>query len=720
MSSSSKRQETHSSSIDKSDDSNHTRHNSQLNEEEDLNNLSNSDTNSNSEQFGDEGLLQKIESMPSLDSEFLMSPNLDFPQFSKNEALQASDDIKNMSENSEKTKNSNNFPSIKADELHILDSPVNRPNKQNDDETESSGSFSPPDSNIQTDKDANKNSMKVKARKSKNKPKKFERATFMPQINTSKVFPLSKKSSFQRISKDAYAYDFENDDDDFDPSFELPMPMPVSPSSPESHSKRRKTLPLKRSSLMENEREAIEKANAIFNSKFECEQTLLKTCQICEEKIEKDGAFINGFYYHKKCLACSKCGKKLGQLQKCFMYQENLMCEDCVHVDLSQINVCKICGQKIFNQSEEVELPNKQKVHSSCTSCYMCGKQLPLDQMIIIDDDKHENVVENEPIKDDDENPQKKSKLKMKKKSKTKSKNKTKPKTKQNKKTCNERRTSNFSYDTIFVDKDGVKMSKFVCKKCHAHLMKEQVCCKCNRPILENIVVKNQRAFHRRCFRCEHPGCNQQLFGNSYVIHHNTFLCWQHGKIYSISCSYCKQLFKSYETDRIKWHSKLYHKSCFVCRVCGTTLDPQTCKSIHGRPHCDECFQLRLNEGDCDEKGQSLYVHYNQIHNNHRKNKNKKNIDDNEEEEEENVDQANSYSSTSNTSDIINDDFDLTENNMKKHTTHLHIAKAAEKRKNRFFVKYHVNINWPEYCEKNFEKAQPYHPETDKNVFKKF
>ena len=361
----------------------------------------------------------------------------------------------------------------------------------------------------------------------------------------------------------------------------------------------------------------------------------------------------------------------------------------------------------------KIDLENGQKVHTNCISCYICGKQLSIKNAQIIKEDDNDNngnkKSKSKRDKDDDTNNNKHS---------TNSKQKNKKK-----KDYKDRRTSNFSCDTLVTPEDGIKTTKFACKRCYSFIIKEQVCYTCGHPILENIVVKNQRVFHRQCFRCEHKGCQKQLYGNSYVVHHNQFLCWEHGKIYTSSCAYCKQLFKSYETDLIKWHSKMYHKVCFVCRICGCSLDPQSCKSIHGRPHCDKCFQIRVDEGDCDEKGRSLYIHYNQMH--HKKQRRKKKEDSystdpdsmknkNTTEEEEDAEEEEEISNNSFTN------VNLNENMKKKHDTHLHVAKQALFRKSRFQKKYNVDVYWPEYCEKVFEKAEPYKPEEDKNVFKKF
>jgi hypothetical protein len=48
-----------------------------------------------------------------------------------------------------------------------------------------------------------------------------------------------------------------------------------------------------------------------------------------------------------------------------------------------------------------------------------------------------------------------------------------------------------------------------------------------------------------------------------------------------------------------------FHTKCFVCRICGKKCQPDTAKLVHGRPHCDACFQRRVDERDITPEGRN-------------------------------------------------------------------------------------------------------------------
>lgn len=129
------------------------------------------------------------------------------------------------------------------------------------------------------------------------------------------------------------------------------------------------------------------------------------------------------------------------------------------------------------------------------------------------------------------------------------------------------------------------------CDKCFSAQPK---CYKCNNPISDDYHFHNHRYFHIDHFRCE--VCNELLKGCNYIVHHGKFLCPNHGQIYRTSCDFCKVSI-NVEEKQLLWHRKLYHLDCFVCRVCGCALTPQTTKSFHNRPHCCNCYKLR-NENE--------------------------------------------------------------------------------------------------------------------------
>ena len=153
------------------------------------------------------------------------------------------------------------------------------------------------------------------------------------------------------------------------------------------------------------------------------------------------------------------------------------------------------------------------------------------------------------------------------------------------------------------LDKDSfVEVDNAVlCKSCKQS--GKRMCRKCGKFILDDdIVFHNQQYFHKEHFCCEI--CNEVLKGMNFVVHHNKFYCKQHGSVYEESCATCKNRLIG-ASDRIKWHNKYYHPNCLICRVCGSCLTPDQAHCIHGRPHCIECFQQRVLDGDCDKEGKS-------------------------------------------------------------------------------------------------------------------
>ena len=134
---------------------------------------------------------------------------------------------------------------------------------------------------------------------------------------------------------------------------------------------------------------------------------------------------------------------------------------------------------------------------------------------------------------------------------------------------------------------------KILCKRC-ANVAKQRVCGKCNQPIVGEFKFCHKKYYHPEHFVC--LICNVILHGNNYKMHHNKLLCSKHSAYFQQHCAYCKRAL--YLTDEllIKWKGKLYHKVCFVCRVCGCELFPEQAKSFHCRPHCEACYRKRKSE----------------------------------------------------------------------------------------------------------------------------
>jgi hypothetical protein len=101
-----------------------------------------------------------------------------------------------------------------------------------------------------------------------------------------------------------------------------------------------------------------------------------------------------------------------------------------------------------------------------------------------------------------------------------------------------------------------------------------------------------RRWFCRKHFVC--TACGRGI--TVPVIHHGSCYCQKHGCIYTHACEYCKETIAGATIRQLKWNAKTYHPECFVCRVCGIKLEVTTAKRFHNRPHCQACFEFRIEE----------------------------------------------------------------------------------------------------------------------------
>lgn len=298
-----------------------------------------------------------------------------------------------------------------------------------------------------------------------------------------------------------------------------------------------------------------------FEGMNEIEISLLKTCAKCLEAIKEQGVFINGQFYHNRCCNCYYCGTHLNH-NSTYLFQDNLCCPNCIRVRPDAQNnpndesfKCKSCNFPILRKGDEIIIPETgEKYHKNCISCFECGRQISVNHSGY-DDEDEPNQVPN---------------------------------------------TTNLN------ELYKVLQGKILCNQCF-EIVSDRICRVCNQPIVGDFIDQHLNYYHPEHFRCTQ--CNKLLKGTNFIMHHNVPYCFEHGNIFITSCTYCKGSFKLNETDKIKWNGKFYHGCCFVCRVCGTQLDPTTCKRVHGRPHCAKCFQLRLEEGEVDEHGNTLTDH---------------------------------------------------------------------------------------------------------------
>jgi len=140
------------------------------------------------------------------------------------------------------------------------------------------------------------------------------------------------------------------------------------------------------------------------------------------------------------------------------------------------------------------------------------------------------------------------------------------------------------------------------CNDCSIYI-KNRNCDSCGNTIFGRCIKKCNKYFHTEHFVCDI--CRRILKGNNYLVHHNKFYCMKHGQFLVNCCHYCKSPI-SFNDQKVHWKQRVYHPNCFVCRICGIHLETKTCKSIHGRPHCLECFNIRVENGESSLNGKSI------------------------------------------------------------------------------------------------------------------
>jgi hypothetical protein len=143
------------------------------------------------------------------------------------------------------------------------------------------------------------------------------------------------------------------------------------------------------------------------------------------------------------------------------------------------------------------------------------------------------------------------------------------------------------------------------CPRC-AKAAESHVCAVCRRPIAGRVVRDRSREFCAECFKCR--TCSKVLKGDAYIVHHDRYYCPVDGGDFLRECGGCKQRLER-TTGLQMWKGRFYHPQCFVCRVCRQRLSPDeplAIRSVHGRPHCTECFEQRVRDREITPEGKSV------------------------------------------------------------------------------------------------------------------
>ena len=249
------------------------------------------------------------------------------------------------------------------------------------------------------------------------------------------------------------------------------------------------------------------------------EISLEQVCEICRQKVETEGLFINGLYYHKSCAKCGVCGAQI-EPPKAGYIRDVLCCLECASKNSKELKKCFACNELLDGTQPHFKIDKNIFIHNNCLCCFECNKTIMKGQEKILD----KNIL---------------------------------------------------------------------CRRCFS-VIKERVCIVCKKPIVGYFVKCHKRFYHSEHFKCSQ--CQKVLHGNNYIIHHNKLFCQKHGQYFLNHCAFCKRNLNLTDEERIKFNGKIYHTVCFVCRVCGHDLNPDSAKLFHNRPHCVECYQRRIRE----------------------------------------------------------------------------------------------------------------------------
>lgn len=115
------------------------------------------------------------------------------------------------------------------------------------------------------------------------------------------------------------------------------------------------------------------------------EGILIRACSACRKPIDRDGQFIDGLYYHEKCVTCMKCKSRIKQPQ-CIVYKNRLFCISCSQKNPFSI-ICPACKCKVCHLDDHVQIKALNRiVHKECFTCYTCCCQLYQQNYDIVGD----------------------------------------------------------------------------------------------------------------------------------------------------------------------------------------------------------------------------------------------------------------------------------------------------------------------------------------------
>ena len=123
-----------------------------------------------------------------------------------------------------------------------------------------------------------------------------------------------------------------------------------------------------------------------------------------------------------------------------------------------------------------------------------------------------------------------------------------------------------------------------VCRKCWTRAMTRQ-CDACQEPILAKDFVQFHGHWHKKCFKCQ--VCKTSL---SYVrpeVHNGTLICERCETGIATHCGVCGRVIIG---DKEEAHGRVFHHECFTCSVCRRAIGTDECEFTRGELHCANCL----------------------------------------------------------------------------------------------------------------------------------
>lgn len=110
------------------------------------------------------------------------------------------------------------------------------------------------------------------------------------------------------------------------------------------------------------------------------------------------------------------------------------------------------------------------------------------------------------------------------------------------------------------------------------------LCAYCKGPIHDVVVNALGQTYHEHHFLCAE--CANPIKGGTFKLHNKQPFCIEdYDKLFAKRCAACQGIIKDFVLTA---NGKSYHKNCFVCTNCKTSLNKGFYEK-HDNPYCQDC-----------------------------------------------------------------------------------------------------------------------------------